>query len=113
VPTLANAGPDCDPCGGLLKVIAQRKKNTSGLVYYIYIYIYNKYVYIYIYIYIFIYLFKSNENDALLLESTTEPGTEDLITQVAGQVTTNTVRSSSSISFRSGRAIGHLSSISI
>jgi hypothetical protein len=26
VPALANAGPDCDPCGGPLKVIVQREK---------------------------------------------------------------------------------------
>jgi hypothetical protein len=25
VPALANAGPDCDPCGGTLKVIVQRE----------------------------------------------------------------------------------------
>jgi hypothetical protein len=26
VPALASAGPDCDPCGGPLKVIVQSKK---------------------------------------------------------------------------------------
>ena len=29
VPALANAGPDCDPCGGPLKVIVQSKKVTN------------------------------------------------------------------------------------
>jgi hypothetical protein len=29
VPALTNAGPDCDPCGGPLKVIVQRKKKNE------------------------------------------------------------------------------------
>jgi hypothetical protein len=33
VPALANAGPDCDPCGGPLKVIAQSKTRTNVVVY--------------------------------------------------------------------------------
>ena len=32
VPALANEGPDCDPCGGPLKVIVQSKKRTNVLV---------------------------------------------------------------------------------
>jgi hypothetical protein len=33
VPALENEGPDCDPCGGPLKVIVQGYKMTNLLVY--------------------------------------------------------------------------------
>jgi hypothetical protein len=32
VPALTNVGPDCDPCGGPLKVIVQNEKRPNVLV---------------------------------------------------------------------------------